>query len=482
MSKNVALRVVSIVCALCLVVVGVGMSFDASRMMGRQVSKREIETIELYKTEPIVNREELPYVEIEEPEEEPETVSVPESSEPVNPAPAAPSSAAKESSAKPASSKPESSKPESSKPESSKPEESSKPVSSEPAPSESSEPKKEEPKSSEPSRPDNSIDTSSTEPISSSEPASEPESSSSESSSSNPSSSQASSSQQSQSSSEQSSKPEPQPEPSPSPDPEEPTLIVIQNGQQVKVNAQAALERFVASEMYPSWDIEALKAQAVASHTYVKYYNDVLNRAVTLPNPSASNITARVKQAVAEVYREIITQGDGEPVNALYTAATAGSTRSSADTYGGNYPYLSEVESKYDSQDASNWDKVTYLKVSDVKSWLQSSTGLTLGGNPEEWISIDSHTAGGYVGNVTVHGTDGSKTYRSNYFKETVIKNKLRSTWFTFDVSGDNFIFTTRGYGHSVGMSQWGAQLYAKNEGWSYRQILSHYYKGTTIE
>ncbi|MEE1492778.1 MAG: hypothetical protein UGF45_12415, partial [Massilioclostridium sp.] len=93
MSKNIVFRVVSIICALCLVLVGVGMSFDASRMLGKQVSKREIETIELYKTEPIVNREELPYVEIEEPEPEPEPVSVQESSQPVRTTPVTPNKA-----------------------------------------------------------------------------------------------------------------------------------------------------------------------------------------------------------------------------------------------------------------------------------------------------------------------------------------------------------------------------------------------------
>lgn len=475
MSKNIVFRVVSIICALCLVLVGVGMSFDASRMLGKQVSKREIETIELYKTEPIVNREELPYVEIEELAPEPEPVSVQESSHPVRTTPVTPSKAEQSSTPSETSSQSEqSASSQSSTPQSSSSSETS--------------------STSEYSAPDPDVDTSNTEPISSSVPesSSEPESSKPEESSSTPSESSkpdvssepssSSSSSPSSSSSQPDPQPEPEPDPTPTPDPSRPTLIVIQNGQQVKVDAQAALERFVASEMYPSWNIEALKAQAVASHTYVKYYNDVLNKAVALPNPSASNITARVKEAVAAVYCEIITLGNGQPINALYTAATAGSTRSSADTYGGSFSYLTEVESKYDSQDASNWDKVTYLKVSDVKKYLQKSTGLTLGDDPNAWITIDSHTAGGYVGNVTVHGTNGSRTYRSNYFKESVIANKLRSTWFTFEVSGDNFIFTTRGYGHSVGMSQWGAQLYAKNEGWSYRQILSHYYKGTTIQ
>ena len=475
MSKNIVFRVVSIICALCLVLVGVGMSFDASRMLGKQVSKREIETIELYKTEPIVNREELPYVEIEELAPEPEPVSVQESSHPVRTTPVTPSKAEQSSTPSETSSQSEqSASSQSSTPQSSSSSETS--------------------STSEYSAPDPDVDTSNTEPISSSVPesSSEPESSKPEESSSTPSESSkpdvssepssSSSSSPSSSSSQPDPQPEPEPDPTPTPDPSRPTLIVIQNGQQVKVDAQAALERFVASEMYPSWNIEALKAQAVASHTYVKYYNDVLNKAVALPNPSASNITARVKEAVAAVYREIITLGNGQPINALYTAATAGSTRSSADTYGGSFSYLTEVESKYDSQDASNWDKVTYLKVSDVKKYLQKSTGLTLEDDPNAWITIDSHTAGGYVGNVTVHGTNGSRTYRSNYFKESVIANKLRSTWFTFEVSGDNFIFTTRGYGHSVGMSQWGAQLYAKNEGWSYRQILSHYYKGTTIQ
>ena len=58
----------------------------------------------------------------------------------------------------------------------------------------------------------------------------------------------------------------------------------------------------------------------------------------------------------------------------------------------------------------------------------------------------------------------------------------MRSHAFDVTYDGSTFIFTTYGYGHGAGMSQWGAQLYAQNEGWSYSQILTHYYTGVTLQ
>ena len=73
-------------------------------------------------------------------------------------------------------------------------------------------------------------------------------------------------------------------------------------------------------------------------------------------------------------------------------------------------------------------------------------------------------------------------TVTGRQIRENILGYAIRSHAFTVTVSGDNLIFTTNGYGHGVGMSQTGANAYAVNEGWTYAQILSHYYPGTTLK
>lgn len=84
---------------------------------------------------------------------------------------------------------------------------------------------------------------------------------------------------------------------------------------------------------------------------------------------------------------------------------------------------------------------------------------------------------GAYVDTITIAG----KTITGRQMRETVLGFKIKSAAFDISFSGDNVVFTTHGYGHGAGMSQWGAHYYAVKEGWSYSQILSHYYQGTTL-
>ena len=114
-------------------------------------------------------------------------------------------------------------------------------------------------------------------------------------------------------------------------------------------------------------------------------------------------------------------------------------------------------------------------------------------GDPEDWIKVLDKTSGGYNNNMSVCGATTyynralkkTSNITGRWMREDILKGagsgNLRSAAFDIAFDGSNFIFTTYGYGHGAGMSQWGAQLYAINEGWSYEQILKHYYQGVTI-
>lgn len=262
------------------------------------------------------------------------------------------------------------------------------------------------------------------------------------------------------------------------PQPSGSTLRVRFKGVDQIMPASEVLPYFVAGEMMPYWGVEELKAQAVASHSYVKYLNDKYpNRVVVVPLGGESGINQKIIDLCREVGDELIYY-NGQVIEAQYCTATAGMTRNSGDVYVSTLPYFVSVESKYDSLGA-HWDSKVYISHEDFKQMMQQSsyTQVTLTGDPSNWIEILSHTPDGYVDQVRI----GSKVIRGwDLYYATNYRTK--SAWFTVESVGDQFVFTTRGYGHGVGMSQWGAHLYASEEGWNYKQILTHYYSNTVVQ
>lgn len=259
---------------------------------------------------------------------------------------------------------------------------------------------------------------------------------------------------------------------------------VTVNGKAQELALLDVLPRIVENEIGSSAEPEALKAQAVAAHTYIQYYNDRGNApAVSLKAVYPAN-QAKMDAAIQAVADKIITV-NGKAVYTPYCAASAGKTNSSVDVWGGPLSHLVSVESKYDNQDAKNWGTKKTIPVSEVKSLLETKGGITVSGKPEEWFKVINYTVGGYNKNMSVCGqtqctiNGKAQTITGRVLRENILS--LKSAKFEVKVEGDQFIFTTYGYGHGVGMPQIGANLYAKNEKWSYQKILTHYYTGVTI-
>jgi len=280
----------------------------------------------------------------------------------------------------------------------------------------------------------------------------------------------------------------PTPEPTPTPASGK-TLTVTMNGTVVTDSVENILSMIVAKEMTYTWNPEALKAQAVATHTYLRYQYSIGNTAPAVSG--RTNPNQAVKNAVSQV-ADIIMTVNGRPVYTPYFASSAGYTNSATEVWGGSYSHLVPVESKYDYQASGYKGTVRYSKA-DMEDVL-NQIGIEPVGEPETWIQINSKNTGGYVGGMTICG---QTTYRSpssgktleitgRRMREDILKVNgamvMRSHAFDVTYDGTTFIFTTYGYGHGVGLSQWGAQLYAQNEGWSYSQILTHYYTGVTLQ
>ena len=241
-------------------------------------------------------------------------------------------------------------------------------------------------------------------------------------------------------------------------------------GKKIKSNGFDIVCQIVNGEVGPAWSDEAIKAQAVAAYTVLRYAKE---NGITLTLGAKSGYDSRIERLVKSVEGLVCTY-NGEVINAVFTASTAGCTADSANVWGGSLPYLKSVDSRYDADYDPNYGVVKTLSKSKVKSMLEKE-GIKLSNNPGRWIKVLSNYNGKYVGNVSV---DGKKTLTGARIRSIM---GLKSAAFTVKYAGGKFTFTTYGYGHGVGMSQWGAHFYASKGGYKFDQILKHYYKGIKI-
>lgn len=229
----------------------------------------------------------------------------------------------------------------------------------------------------------------------------------------------------------------------------------------------------VAAEMPISYNIEALKAQAVAARTYALRaleggcaYGDIAQAHITEAQMRQrwgsrfDEYYARARQAVTATEGEIITYAD-KPILAAFCACSCGNTEDSSEVWNEQLPYLKSVASQQDKADKD----FTATAVFDRDNIVS-----LFGGVPE----VQSRTQAGYVKCVCA----GGRQYSGADIRARL---GLRSACFTVSQSGGKVYFTTSGYGHGVGMSQVGAGKMAA-DGASFENIILHYYLSTDIE
>ncbi len=247
-------------------------------------------------------------------------------------------------------------------------------------------------------------------------------------------------------------------------------ITVAMDGKEVTGTPVDIVSRIVAAEMSASNDDEAIKAQAVATISWLRYsYNTTGAPAVSGAKP-----TQRVIDLVSSVINEAMYY-DGQVAFTPYFAVSAGRTNSSEEIFGVAYPYLVSVESQYDYQ-ATGYNRETTYSREALKSRLESTYNITLSENTANWIQVLSETSGGYANQVSI---DGQLTVSGYELMQTL---SLRSSCFTINATSTHITFRTLGSGHGVGMSQAGANEYAIALDWDYHQILQHYYPGVTFE
>ena len=258
----------------------------------------------------------------------------------------------------------------------------------------------------------------------------------------------------------------------------ESVTIYRKNGQVITLTLEEYLIGVVGAEMPASFNIEALKSQAVISRTYAlrskeigRKLTDTVDTQVYLDNSELKNkwgsdydkYYSKIKNAVDSTTGEAIYY-NGNLIDAVFHSTSNGKTEDPKYVWGSDIPYLKSVDSNWDINSSS------YLRE-DVKD-LENVLNI-LGVNDISF-NIESRDESGRVLKVSI----GDKSYTGVELRNLL---GLRSADFDIEIIDNTIKFTTRGYGHGVGLSQYGANGMA-NAGYNYKDIIRHYYTGVSVK
>lgn len=267
------------------------------------------------------------------------------------------------------------------------------------------------------------------------------------------------------------------------PAPEEWEITVTLDGSSLGMELEEYVVGVVLAEMPADYETEALKAQAVVARTFAwkaactggKHGNGsvctqpsccqgYLTPAQYLQDYGTAAQLQKIRAAVMDTSNMVLTYA-GELIEATYFSSASGYTEDAVAVWGNSYPYLTAKSSP---------EEIREETAAFSSAYLEELLGITLEGSPDNWFSDWRYTQGEGVANVTVGG---------KVFAGTTLRQRLglHSTVFTVEIRNDVVSFTTKGYGHRVGMSQLGAETMAA-EGQDYPQILSYYYTGAELE
>lgn len=271
--------------------------------------------------------------------------------------------------------------------------------------------------------------------------------------------------------------------------------LKLKDGSVLTLGLDQYLWRVVAAEMPASFEPEALRAQAVAARTYTasKMARAVENhpdadvcadskccQAYIEPAEAAANwgagaegYAAKIAAAVADTDGMVATY-NGAPIQAVFFSSAAGRTVDAVEVWGNAVPYLTGVESP-EGEEVPNYHSTAAFTPAEFRElFLAAYPEAELSGDPADWFQNFVPTSAGGVGTVEVGGV----TVTGGALRSLL---GLRSANFTVEAGEEGLTFSVTGYGHAVGMSQYGANALAK-EGKTWQEIIRWYYTGVELE
>lgn len=276
-------------------------------------------------------------------------------------------------------------------------------------------------------------------------------------------------------------------------------VYLTQQDKMLNLPLEQYIAGVLAAEMPIEFELEALKAQAIVSRTYWirRYLDGVVPESIDVQVRENQGLVtdtimdqaylteqelkskwgeqnykrhiAKINQAVQDTEGLIITY-NGEPINATFFSTSNGLTENSGEYWLVQEPYLRTVQSPWEEQISPRYKQTTSLLVSDVLQRLGLDRKLA---NQGVEMLVLERTTGQRIKKIRIAGS----LFTGREVRE---KLELPSSHFEWKKIGDTLQFTTYGYGHGVGMSQWGAEGMAR-EGHTAEQIIQHYYTGTMI-
>lgn len=275
-------------------------------------------------------------------------------------------------------------------------------------------------------------------------------------------------------------------------------LLDQATGQVLELSSKEFIISTVATEMPATFEKEALKAQAVAAYTYFSFLKEknannpdqslkgadfAVDSSKMYYYASKEQLQKRwgkdfdfyydkISQAVDAVQGQSLRQDD-KYIEALYHSISSGNTENIADVFGGSCTYLNAVASPGDLLAPGYLSKKEF-SIEEFKNIAKSKwPDISFNEDPKTFLQINSRTSSGMVLEAKI----GSKSATGREVREIF---SLRSSNFEINIQNDKIEFITKGYGHGVGMSQYGAQSMAR-QGSDYRQILAWYYPNTQL-
>lgn len=237
------------------------------------------------------------------------------------------------------------------------------------------------------------------------------------------------------------------------------------------------VKEVVVAEVGSNWEMEALKTQAVLSRTYGIYQKNMnkdslfhITSSVLHQAYKGNSFDTRIAYAVEETAGEILTF-NGRPIEPFYHSTCGGRTENPEDVFGKSYPYLRSVESNCEISPYWVWER--RIPLTEIEK------ALNISGIKE--IAVKSYTSTQRVKELTIVHDSGTTAIKATDFRKALGWSRIPSTNFTVKKDEDSMIFEGKGYGHGVGLCQWSALQMAR-DGKNYKEILSFFYPGTTIQ
>lgn len=264
------------------------------------------------------------------------------------------------------------------------------------------------------------------------------------------------------------------------------TLLSVQTDQGVRLmNLHSYLTGVLLAEMPVSFEDEALKAQAVACRTYtLSRCHNPRHEGAAICTDSHCCQSWQDAEAAAPEDREraaaavratdgLVLTYDGALIDATFFSCSGGRTEDAAAVWGGDLPYLKSVASPGE-ESASHYTDELHVPLSDFCAKLTAlDDRVCFSGEPGCWVNAVQYTSGGGVDHIELGGCS---------FRGTALRKafSLRSTIFDLKLNADEAVFTTRGNGHRVGLSQYGADAMAR-AGNDFETILKWYYQDVEL-